>query len=126
MLQNTRGPKKVEGGRPAMTTGTSGSKRDSDFHDKMSSNDDDQIQTYVCYDCCRYTNQTPEEREMYDPLCKRCYEAESDSESENECESECECEDYDEDEDFTCSECGEVCEDITVTAEGTRLCDECL
>ena len=42
--------------------------------------DDDTIQTYVCYECCRYTNQSDKEREMYDPLCKRCYDKQIDDE----------------------------------------------
>ena len=37
--------------------------------------EDDTIQTYVCHECCRSTNQSDSEREKYDPLCKRCWEA---------------------------------------------------
>ena len=32
------------------------------------------VESYVCYDCCRYTNQSKIEREKYDPVCKSCYE----------------------------------------------------
>ena len=45
---------------------------------------DDEEETYVCYDCCRYTNQTRAEREQYDPLCKKCYEKREEEDEEDE------------------------------------------
>ena len=44
--------------------------------------EEDDVETYVCYDCCRYTNQTRAEREQYDPLCKKCYEKREEEEDE--------------------------------------------
>ena len=49
------------------------------------------IQSYVCYDCCLYTNQSLKEREMYDPLCKECYEkAEAEEEEQDDGYDDCE------------------------------------
>ena len=31
------------------------------------------IESFVCYDCCLFTNQSPEERKKYDPLCEQCW-----------------------------------------------------
>jgi hypothetical protein len=39
---------------------------------------EDTTQSYICYDCCLATNQTKEEREKYDPLCKECFEKDED------------------------------------------------
>jgi hypothetical protein len=52
--------------------------------DIMIMTETDEIESYCCYDCCKYTNQTPQEREQYDPLCKTCFEKVDDSEEDDE------------------------------------------
>lgn len=34
---------------------------------------EDEVESYVCYDCCLNTNQSPEERDKYNPLCESCW-----------------------------------------------------
>lgn len=43
---------------------------------------EEDIESYVCYDCCLFTNQSPEEREKYDPLCEACWKSDVSSKAE--------------------------------------------
>ena len=43
---------------------------------KKQQEENSDVESYACYNCCRYTNQSKIEREKYDPLCKSCYEME--------------------------------------------------